>query len=178
MSEITNEFLIEKYNTLILVIDDLQSKISKLTKFYEQVKAKYNLYDVEVEKALSEMRTTKSQVIEGISLATTESKISLDKTIADGKDVVKKITAASAYLSTLIKTATEFELSFPAFEERLSKLEEQIKNGLVTTTNYVSFDYDEMQEAVDDEERKDIEAELNELKKEMIQEMNTTRKRK
>lgn len=38
--------------------------------------------------------------------------------------------------------------------------------------------YDEMQEAVDDEERKDIEAELNELKKEMIQEMNTTRKRK
>ncbi len=38
--------------------------------------------------------------------------------------------------------------------------------------------YDELQEAVDDEERKDIEAELNELKKEMIQEMNTTRKRK
>lgn len=38
--------------------------------------------------------------------------------------------------------------------------------------------YDEMQEAVDDEERKDIEAELNELKKEMIQGMNTTRKRK
>ena len=38
--------------------------------------------------------------------------------------------------------------------------------------------YDEMQEAGDDEERKDIEAELNELKKEMIQEMNTTRKRK
>lgn len=38
--------------------------------------------------------------------------------------------------------------------------------------------YDEMQEAVDDEELKDIEAELNELKKEMIQEMNTTRKRK
>lgn len=38
--------------------------------------------------------------------------------------------------------------------------------------------YDELQEAVDDEERKDIEAELNELKKEMIQEMNITRKRK
>ena len=38
--------------------------------------------------------------------------------------------------------------------------------------------YDELKEAVDDEERKDIEAELNELKKEMISEMEYTRKRK
>lgn len=38
--------------------------------------------------------------------------------------------------------------------------------------------YDELKEAVDDEERKDIEAELNEVKKEMISEMNLTRKRK
>ena len=38
--------------------------------------------------------------------------------------------------------------------------------------------YDEMQEAVDDEERKDIETELNELKKEMIQEMRTSYNRR
>lgn len=38
--------------------------------------------------------------------------------------------------------------------------------------------YDELGEAVDDDERKYIEEELNELKKEMIQEMNLTRKRK
>lgn len=38
--------------------------------------------------------------------------------------------------------------------------------------------YEEMKETVDDGERKDIEVELNELKKEMIQEMNLTRKRK
>lgn len=38
--------------------------------------------------------------------------------------------------------------------------------------------YDELKETVDDKERKDIEAELNELKKEMIGEMNLTRKRK
>lgn len=38
--------------------------------------------------------------------------------------------------------------------------------------------YNELAEVVDDEERKDIEAELNELKKEMIAEMNHTRKRK
>ena len=38
--------------------------------------------------------------------------------------------------------------------------------------------YDELKEAVDDDERKDIEAELNELKKEMISEMEYTRKRK
>ena len=38
--------------------------------------------------------------------------------------------------------------------------------------------YNELKEAVSDEERKDIEAELNELKKEMIEEMNLTRKRK
>lgn len=38
--------------------------------------------------------------------------------------------------------------------------------------------YEEMKESVDDEERKEVEAELNELKKEMIQEMNLTRKRK
>ena len=38
--------------------------------------------------------------------------------------------------------------------------------------------YDELKEAVNDEERKEIEAELNELKKEMIQEMNLTRGRK
>ena len=38
--------------------------------------------------------------------------------------------------------------------------------------------YNESKEAISDEERKDIEAELNELKKEMIEEMNLTRKRK
>ncbi len=38
--------------------------------------------------------------------------------------------------------------------------------------------YDELQEAVDDEERKDIEVELNELKKEMIQEMRTSYNRR
>ena len=37
---------------------------------------------------------------------------------------------------------------------------------------------EELKEAVDDDERKDIEAKLNELKKEMIEKMNTTRKRK
>lgn len=38
--------------------------------------------------------------------------------------------------------------------------------------------YDELKEAVDDKERKEIEASLNEVKKEMIGEMNKTRKRK
>lgn len=38
--------------------------------------------------------------------------------------------------------------------------------------------YNELNDTVDDEERKNIEAELNELKKEMIEEMNRTRKRK
>lgn len=38
--------------------------------------------------------------------------------------------------------------------------------------------YNELKEAISDEERKDIEAELNELKKEMIEEMNLTRERK
>jgi len=38
--------------------------------------------------------------------------------------------------------------------------------------------YNELKEVISDEERKDIEAELNELKKEMIEEMNFTRKRK
>lgn len=38
--------------------------------------------------------------------------------------------------------------------------------------------YDELKEAVDGDERKDIESELNEVKKEMISEMNLTRKRK
>ena len=37
--------------------------------------------------------------------------------------------------------------------------------------------YEELKEAVDDDERKDIERELNEIKKEMITEMNLTRKR-
>ena len=36
--------------------------------------------------------------------------------------------------------------------------------------------YNELNDTVDDEERKNIEAELNELKKEMIEEMNKTRK--
>jgi len=38
--------------------------------------------------------------------------------------------------------------------------------------------YNELKEAIDDEERKNIEVELNELKKEMILEMNQTRERK
>ena len=38
--------------------------------------------------------------------------------------------------------------------------------------------YDELKEVVDNEERKQVEAELNALKKEMINEMNQTRKRK
>ena len=38
--------------------------------------------------------------------------------------------------------------------------------------------YDELKETVDEEEYKNIEAELNEIKKEMIDEMNQTRKRK
>ena len=38
--------------------------------------------------------------------------------------------------------------------------------------------YNELKEAISDEERKDIEAELNEVKKEMIDEINLTRKRK
>lgn len=38
--------------------------------------------------------------------------------------------------------------------------------------------YEELKETVDEDERRDIEAELNEVKKEMIQEINLTRKRK
>lgn len=38
--------------------------------------------------------------------------------------------------------------------------------------------YEELKEAIDDEERKDVEAELNEVKKELIEEANQTRKRK
>jgi hypothetical protein len=43
---------------------------------------------------------------------------------------------------------------------------------------YLDGLYEELKESADDEERKQIEAELNALKKEMIEKMNRTRKRK
>lgn len=144
MSEITNESLLEKYETLILVVDDLQSKIVKLTKFYEQVKEKYNLYDAEVEKALNEMRSTKKKVVDDINSTTTAAEKDLSKATTEIKKLLKDLSKASQEVTTVIKTATEFELSFPDFEERLSTLEQQVKNGLVGNSNYIPFDYDEV----------------------------------
>ena len=144
MSEINNELLLEKYETLLLVVDDLQSKIVKLTNFYEQVKEKYNVYDTEVEKALNDMRSTKKKVVDEISSTVTTAEKDLSKAIADIKTLLKELSKASYEVNAVIKTASEFELSFPEFEKRLSSLEQQVKNGVIGSSKYISFDYDEV----------------------------------
>ena len=85
-------------------------------------------------------------------------------------------------------------------KKRLRHYEEDTDNGIFDFAEKIDFLYnspeyeryeifedyrkdiddlnEELNETIDDDERKVIEAELNELKKEMIQEMNTTRKRK
>ena len=144
MNEITNKFLLEKYETLISVVDDLQSKIVKLAKFYEQVKEKYNIYDEEVEKALSDMRSTKKSVIAEISASVTSAEKDLGKATTEIKTLLQDLSKASQNVTTVIKKASEFDLSFPDFEKRLFNLEQQVKNGLVGTSHYISFDYDEV----------------------------------
>lgn len=144
MSEINNESLLEKYETLILVVDDLQSKIVKLTKFYEQVKEKYNLYDAEVEKALNDMRSTKKKVVDDINSTTNAAEKDLSKATLEIKNLLKELSKASKNVNAVIKTASEFELSFPEFEERLSSLEQQVKNGIIGSSKYIPFDYDEV----------------------------------
>ena len=137
MSEINNEFLLEKYETLLLVVDDLQSKIVKLTKFYEQVKEKHNIYDTEVENALNDMRSTKKKVVDEISSTAATAEKDLSKATADIKNLLKELSKASHEVNAVIKSASEFELSFPDFEERLTVLEQKVKNGLFVNSKYI-----------------------------------------
>lgn len=144
MNELTSDILLEKYETLLLIIEDLQSKITKLTKFYEQVREKYNLYNEEVEEALSEMRSTKDKVVDDIKMVVTTSKKDLSVAATEIRNLLTDLALASVDAKSIIEQANKFELSFPKFEERLSILEIQMKKMLVGANDYIPFDYEEV----------------------------------
>ena len=144
MSEMNNESLLEKYETLLLVVDDLQTKIGKLIKFYEQVKEKHNVYDAEVEKALLDLRKTKEASIEEVSFKASESKDDLAKGTKEIKKLLKDLNDVSAEVKATINLAKNFELNIPGFEERLALLEKQVKEGGVGVIKYIPFNYDEV----------------------------------
>ena len=45
MSELNSELLLEKYESLMVVVEDLQEKLATLSDYYVKVRDKYDLYD-------------------------------------------------------------------------------------------------------------------------------------
>lgn len=145
MSEINYEMLIEKYETLVLLIDDLQAKFVKLTNFYEQVKEKYNIYDSEVEKTLAEVSELRQSALSDIALRKKETEKSINDAALEIRKLVRQATEVSNELNESIKEAKATKIQIPNFEERLKNVEVQLRAGGVNITNkYIALDYDEV----------------------------------
>ena len=129
MNEINSEMLIEKYETLIMVMEDLQGKLQTLTGFYLKVKDKYELYDSEVEKALAKIPSLTANATDTIVKQTDSAKSDLDAGIKEAKSVLRDITKVSKDLTALISEAKNMRIEVPDLEKRIAALEEGVIQG-------------------------------------------------
>lgn len=145
MSEITSDLLIEKYESLIKMVDSLQEKIAKLTKYYETVSKKYDLYDSEIEKALKAIDSSKTNALSEISKKGVEFSELVTDTTKEIKNAIKSAKSATSALEVAIAKAEGVEIS-DDFETRISRLEERIQNGIIEDeeNEIVPFDYEEI----------------------------------
>ena len=142
MSELNSELLLEKYESLMVVVEDLQEKLATLSEYYVKVRDKYDLYDGEVERALAEIPKLTSKSTEAITQKSDEATSEIAASVKEAKAVLKDLKKATTALSTLIEQANNTSIEVPDLEERIAALEERIEQG-VLPSNFIEFDYDE-----------------------------------
>ena len=142
MSELNSELLLEKYESLMVVVEDLQEKLATLSDYYVKVRDKYDLYDGDVERALAEIPKLTSKSTEAITQKSSEATSEIAASVKEAKAVLKDLKKATTALSTLIEQANNTSIEVPELEERIAALEERIEQG-VLPSNFIEFDYDE-----------------------------------
>ena len=143
MSELNSELLLEKYESLMVVVEDLQEKLATLSDYYVKVRDKYDLYDGEVERALAEIPKLTSKSTEAITQKSDEATSEIAASVKEAKAVLKDLKKATTALSTLIEQANNTSIEVPALEERIAALEERIEQGVPPNNFFIEFDYDE-----------------------------------
>ena len=91
MSELNSELLLEKYESLMVVVEDLQEKLATLSDYYVKVRDKYDLYDGEVERALAEIPKLTSKSTEAITQKSTEATSEIATSVKEAKAVLKDL---------------------------------------------------------------------------------------
>ena len=143
MSELNSELLLEKYESLMVVVEDLQEKLATLSDYYVKVRDKYDLYDGEVERALAEIPKLTSKSTEAITQKSDEATSEIAASVKEAKAVLKDLKKATTALSTLIEQANNTSIEVPELEERIAALEERIEQGVPPNNFFIEFDYDE-----------------------------------
>lgn len=123
MNEIDYESVLKKYQTLISVIDDLQSKIDKLIIFYNQVKEKYDLYDHEVDKALKDIYLVKSQAIKEIDTKTKDAENKLAQATLQTNKMLWDRSNSSQHVTDVSNTLSNYA-------NELKQLQGNVKNNM------------------------------------------------
>ena len=142
MSELNSELLLEKYESLMVVVKDLQEKLATLSDYYVKVRDKYDLYDGEVERALAEIPKLTGKSTEAITQKSTEATSEIAASVKEAKVVLTDLKKATTSLTALIEQANNTSIEVPELEERIAALEERIEQG-VLPSNFIEFDYDE-----------------------------------
>ena len=142
MSELNSELLLEKYESLMVVVEDLQEKLTTLSDYYVKVRDKYDLYDGEVERVLAEIPKLTSKSTEAITQKSIEATSEIATSVKEAKAVLKELKKATTALAALIEQANNTSIEVPELEERIAALEEKIEQG-VLSRNLIEFDYDE-----------------------------------
>lgn len=142
MSELNSEILLEKYESLMVVVEDLQEKLATLSDYYVKVRDKYDLYDGDVERALAEIPKLTSKSTEAITQISSEATSEIAASVKEAKAVLKDLKKATTTLTALIEQANNTSIEVPELEERIAALEERIEQG-VLPSNFIEFDYDE-----------------------------------
>ena len=143
MSELNSQLLLEKYESLMVVVEDLQEKLATLSDYYVKVRDKYDLYDGEVERALAEIPKLTSKSTEAITQKSDEATSEIAASVKEAKAVLKDLKKATTALSTLIEQANNTSIEVPELEERIAALEERIEQGVPPNNFFIEFDYDE-----------------------------------
>ena len=143
MSELNSELLLEKYESLMVVVEDLQEKLATLSDYYVKVRDKYDLYDGDVERALAEIPKLTSKSTEAITQKSSEATSEIAASVKEAKAVLKDLKKATTTLTALIEQANNTSIEVPELEERIAALEERIEQGVPPNNFFIEFDYDE-----------------------------------
>ena len=143
MSELNSELLLEKYESLMVVVEDLQEKLAKLSDYYVKVRDKYDLYDGDVERALAEIPKLTSKSTEAITQKSSEATSEIAASVKEAKAVLKDLKKATTTLTALIEQANNTSIEVPELEERIAALEERIEQSVPPNNFFIEFNYDE-----------------------------------